>query len=258
MTVKIATWNVNSIAIRINQLIDWLKAAKPDTVCLQEIKCTDDKFPSAHLAELGYESAVFGQSTYNGVAIISTSPIKNVHRSFPDDDPDSQRRLIDARVGPVRIINVYVPNGFAVGTDKFAYKLAWLARLRRYLDEECSQDEKLVLCGDFNIAPEPRDVHDPKLWEGRVLFTHDERNALKTIEAWGLIDVFRELHAEGGLYSWWDYRAGAYRRNHGLRIDHLWATKPLATECTEVEIIRSVRELDRPSDHAPVLGIFDL
>jgi exodeoxyribonuclease III len=256
--VKIATWNVNSIAVRIPQLVDWLTAERPDVVCLQETKCIDDKFPFAPLNELGYQAAVFGQQTYNGVAILSLTPLSEVRRAFPDDDPEAQRRLIEARVGPVRIIDIYVPNGFAVGSDKFAYKLAWLARLRRYLNESGSPDEHVVLCGDFNIAPEARDVHDPKLWEGRVLFTEDERNALKEVQAWGLVDTFRMHHNEPGAYSWWDYRAGAYRRNHGLRIDHMWATRTLAAKCTHAEIVRSLRTLERPSDHAPVMATFDL
>jgi exodeoxyribonuclease-3 len=256
--VKIATWNVNSIAVRIPQLVDWLKAEQPDIVCLQETKCTDDKFPFGPLDDLGYEAAVFGQQTYNGVAILSLKPLTNVRRAFPDDEDEAQRRLIEARVGGVRVIDVYIPNGFAVGSDKFAYKLAWLSRLRRYLDESGSNEEHLVLCGDFNIAPEPRDVHDPRLWEGRVLFTEDERNALREVQDWGLVDLFRQHHEESGAFSWWDYRAGAYRRNHGLRIDHMWATRSLAAKCTSAEIVRSLRSLERPSDHAPVVASFDL
>ncbi|MEP7272737.1 MAG: exodeoxyribonuclease III [Acidobacteriota bacterium] len=258
MTLKIATWNVNSIAVRLPQLLDWLRSSRPDIVCLQEIKCTDDRFPAAEIEELGYQSAVFGQPTYNGVAILSLGPIENVHRAYPDDDPGGQRRLIDATIGPVRVIDVYIPNGFQVGSDKFAYKLQWLARLRRYLEESCDRSENLILCGDFNIAPEPRDVHDPAAWEGRVLFTKEERDALQVIADWGLIDLFRQHHSETGLYSWWDYRAGALRRNLGLRIDHLWATESLAAKCTGAEIARSVRQLDRPSDHAPVIAEFDL
>jgi exodeoxyribonuclease-3 len=256
--LKIATWNVNSIAVRIPQLVDWLKGERPDVVCLQETKCTDDRFPFEPLKELGYEVVVFGQQTYNGVAILSTMPITDVRRAFPDDEETAQKRLIEARIGPLRVIDVYVPNGFAVGSDKFTYKLAWLARLRRYLEETGSKEDNVLLCGDFNIAPEPRDVHDPKLWEGRVLFTMDERNALKEVQDWGLIDLFRMHHAEPGSYSWWDYRAGSYRRNHGLRIDHMWATQPLAQRCTHAEILRGLRTLDRPSDHAPVVATFDL
>lgn len=256
--MKIATWNVNSIAVRVPQLVEWLKAERPDVVCLQETKCTDDKFPFAQLNELGYEAAVFGQQTYNGVAILSLTPLSHVRRAFPNDTDDAQRRLIEARIGSVRVINVYVPNGFAVGSEKFAYKLGWLARLRGYLDESGSSDENVVLCGDFNIAPEPRDVHDPKLWEGRVLFTEDERKALKGVQDWGFVDLFRQHHDEPGAYSWWDYRAGAYRRNHGLRIDHMWATAPLAERCTKAEIVRGLRSLERPSDHAPVIATFEI
>ena len=256
--MKIATWNVNSIAVRIPQLVDWLSAERPDVVCLQETKCTDDKFPFTQLTDIGYETVAFGQQTYTGVAILSLSPLASVSRGLPDDDSEAQRRLIEARIGPVRVIDVYVPNGFAVGSDKFAYKLEWLARLRRYLDQSASPDENVVLCGDFNIAPEPRDVHDPRLWEGRVLFTEDERSALKDVTSWGLTDLFRLHHEEAGAFSWWDYRAGAYRRNHGLRIDHIWATKGMAARCTEVQIAKSMRSLERPSDHAPVIATFDL
>ena len=256
--MKLATWNINSITVRVPQLLDWLKLRQPDIVCLQETKCSDERFPASELREVGYHSTFFGQVAYNGVAILSREEAFKVQRAFPDEAPDCQRRLIDATIGPVRVIDVYIPNGAAVGSDKFAYKLNWLGRLRRYLDENCSPRENILLCGDFNIAPEPRDVHDPILWEGHVLFTHEERDALKLIGDWGLIDLFRKHHTESGLYSWWDYRAGAFRRNRGLRIDHIWATATLAERCVGVEIDKSVRSAERPSDHAPVVADFDL
>lgn len=256
--MKIATWNVNSISVRLPQLTEWLRRSRPDIVCLQEIKCIDDRFPGDALRELGYESVIWGQPAYNGVAILSMHPMISVRRGLAGEGDDAQRRLIDAMVGPVRVINVYIPNGSEVGSDKFAYKLEWLAKLRKYFDENCSASEPLILCGDFNIAPEPRDVHNPALWEGRVLFSQPEREALSVIEQWGLIDVFRMHHSEAGLYSWWDYRAGAFRRDFGLRIDHLWATAKLAEKCSSAEIDRTVRKLERPSDHAPVIAEFEI
>lgn len=256
--MKIATWNVNSIGVRLPQALDWLRAQSPDVVCLQEIKCTDDRFPAAEFRALGYESAVFGQPTYNGVAILARRPIRDVEYGFPDDEQDAQRRLIAATIDGVRVVDVYVPNGSEVGSEKYAYKLAWLARLRRYFDEDCHPEQRLVLCGDFNIAPESRDVHDPALWEGKILCSDSERAALGEIAAWGLVDVFRRHHSEPGLYSWWDYRGGGFRRNHGLRIDHIWATAPLAELSDGAEIDRSVRALERPSDHAPVIVGFSI
>ena len=254
--MKVATWNVNSIAVRLPQLVEWLKTTRPDVVCLQETKCTDERFPAEPLLELGYQAVTWGQPTYNGVAVLSLHPIVDTRRGFPEAGGDTQCRLLDVVIGPIRVINVYVPNGSEVGSEKFGYKLSWLARLRRYFDESCLADQRLVLCGDFNIAPEPRDVHDPVLWEGRVLFSKPERDALRVIEQWGLVDVFRRHKSEPGLYSWWDYRAGAFRRNHGLRIDHLWATPVLADVSSSAEIDRKVRTLERPSDHAPVIAEF--
>lgn len=256
--MRVATWNVNSISVRLPQAIAWLETQKPDVLCLQEIKCTEDRFPEGAFRALGYESAVFGQPTYNGVAILSRMPIRDVEYGFPDDEEEAQRRLIAATINGVRVIDIYVPNGSEVGSDKYAYKLAWLARLRRYFDEDCHPEQLLILCGDFNIAPESRDVHDPELWEGRVLCSQPERTALKDITEWGLVDVFRRHHSESGIYSWWDYRGGGFRRNHGLRIDHIWATAPLAETSISAEIDRSVRALERPSDHAPVIAEFNV
>jgi exodeoxyribonuclease-3 len=225
-------------------------------VCLQETKCVDEKFPAAAFGEIGYQSEVFGQQTYNGVAILSLHPMKHVRRGFPDDGPDAQRRLIAATINSIDIINVYVPNGSEVGSEKYAFKLAWLDSLRRFLDNNCDPKKPVVLCGDFNIAPEDRDVHDPALWEGKILFSEAERMALQRVRDWGLVDVFREHHEEPGHFSWWDYRAGAFRRNHGLRIDHLWATETLAKKCVNAWIDKIPRALEKPSDHAPVVAEF--
>jgi exodeoxyribonuclease-3 len=256
--MKIATWNVNSILVRLPQVLDWLAENRPDVLCLQETKCTDERFPVATFAEAGYRAEAFGQPTYNGVAILSARECRDLQRGFLKDGAESPRRLIAASIGPVRVVNVYVPNGAFVGSDKYRYKLEWLGQLRRYLDEECDPKRRLVLCGDFNIAPEERDVHDPALWEGRVLFSRPEREALEVVREWGLKDTFRLHHEEVGFYSWWDYRAGAFRRNQGLRIDHLWATGPLARECVGAWIDKAPRALERPSDHAPVVAEFGL
>ena len=254
--MKIATWNVNSIAARLPLVLQWLEAAGPDVLCLQEIKCVDERFPAADLAALGYESAVHGQPTYNGVAILSRLAIDDVGRGFGDDEVGAQARLITALVGGVRVVNVYIPNGQAVGTDKYEYKLAWIARLRELFDERFSNDAPVLLCGDFNVAPEERDVHDPKLWEGSVLFSAPERAAIERVREWGFVDTFRQHNDAPGFFSWWDYRAAAFRRNAGLRIDHVWVSSPLAERCTGAWIDKETRSWERPSDHAPVVAEF--
>jgi exodeoxyribonuclease-3 len=254
--MKIATWNVNSITVRLPQVLEWINHNRPDTLCLQETKCVDEKFPIAAFREIGYYAEVFGQPTYNGVAILSLTPLQDVQRGLPGDEADVQRRLIAATIGSHRIVNVYIPNGAAVGTDKYGFKLAWLNRLRKYFDERYDKNSPLILCGDFNVAPEDRDVHDPVLWAGQIMCSDAERAALQSTRDWGLVDVFRKHHEEAGHYSWWDYRAGAFRRNHGLRIDHIWATETLARKSTEAWIDKITRALEKPSDHAPVAAEF--
>ncbi len=254
--MKVATWNVNSVLARTENVVSWLETARPDVACLQETKCIDDRFPCVEFETQGYGSALFGQATYNGVAVLSRAPVEVLRRGLPDDREDAQRRLLDIRTQGVRIINVYAPNGERVGSDKYSFKLAWYGRLRQYLDDHCRNDEPLILCGDFNVAPDERDVYDPLVWEGRILFSIPEREALQSLVSWGLVDLFRVHHAEPGLFSWWDYRAGAFRRNQGLRIDHVLATAPMAERCTGVEIDRQVRAKERPSDHAPVIAEF--
>ncbi|MCA1593582.1 MAG: exodeoxyribonuclease III [Acidobacteria bacterium] len=254
--MKIATWNVNSVAARLPLVTRWLDSARPDVLCLQEIKCEESRFPAEAFAELGYHSEAFGQPTYNGVAILSRKPCMDVLRGFPDDEEGAHSRLLAATVDGVRVVNVYVPNGQSVGSDKFDYKLRWMRRLREYFDEEFWTDADVLLCGDFNVAPEDEDVHDPELWRGRILFSKPERAALQEIRDWGLVDAFR-LHVKGGgHYSWWDYRAGSFRRNTGLRIDHIWVSEPLAERCTSSLIDREPRGWERPSDHTPVLATF--
>jgi exodeoxyribonuclease-3 len=254
--VRIATWNVNSITARLPLVLRWIDVARPDVLCLQELKCTEDKFPG-DFEDLGYEVAVYGQPTYNGVGIVSRFPIEGVVRGFEGDVESGHSRLISATVAGVRLVNVYVPNGAFVGSDKYAYKLAWLADLRRYLDVSFAVGDEVLLCGDFNVAPDPIDVHDPKRWEGSVLFSEPERAALSEVRSWGFVDAFRQHVEGGGHYSWWDYRAGAFRRNWGLRIDHIWLSAPLADRCGDAWIDKETRTWDRPSDHAPVVVVLE-
>jgi exodeoxyribonuclease III len=253
--MRIASWNVNSIRTRLDQLTGWLVRAAPDVVCLQETKVEDSGFPEAAFSETGYRSVFCGQKTYNGVAIAARFglSIDDVKKDLDGGEEDVARRMLSATVDGVRIINVYVPNGQAVGTPAFAYKLAWMQRLRNELAARYAPDQEIMICGDFNVAPEPIDVCEPKKWEGQVLFHPDERAALRNLMEWGLVDAFRTCHPEKAAYSWWDYRTGAFRRNKGLRIDLALLTKPLAARCTDVWIDTRPRELQRPSDHAPVV-----
>ncbi|MEW6209581.1 MAG: exodeoxyribonuclease III [Acidobacteriota bacterium] len=254
--MKLATWNVNSIAARLPLVLKWIAEEKPDALCLQEIKCIDEKFPREAFASIGYNVETFGQPTYNGVAILSLAQCEAVQRGFPDDAQNAQSRLIAATINGVRVINVYVPNGGEVSSDKYAFKLDWMKRLRGFLDSHHSKDEMVLICGDFNVAPEDIDVHDPELWRGQVLFSDPERAALEEISRWGLVDAFRLHNEEGKQFSWWDYRAAAFRRNAGLRIDHILVTAPLAARCTAARIDKEPRRWERPSDHAPVIAEF--
>jgi len=254
--MRIASWNVNSVRSRLDQLTAWLARAQPDVLCMQETKVEDHLFPHDALAEVGYRAAVLGQKTYNGVAIAAKKDlaIEDVQKNFDDDPPDAQKRLIAATIGGVRVIDVYVPNGQAVGSEAYAYKLAWFERLHTHLARHHTPDQEVFLCGDFNVAPEDIDVYDPKAWAGQVLCSADERAALRKVMGWGMRDIYRDLHAgEGGLYSWWDYRMGAFRRNRGLRIDLALVTPKLAARCTSAAVDRRPRELEKPSDHAPVV-----
>lgn len=251
--MKIATWNVNSIRSRVARVVDWTRREEPDILCFQEIKTTDELFPAAPFAELGYHIQTWGQPTYNGVAILSRTRLSDVTRGLPGDSPDAQRRLIAATIQGVRIINVYVPNGQSPESEKFAFKLEWLGRLRDWLDAAASPAEPLVLLGDFNIAPDDRDVHDPDLWRGKIHFHPKEHEALARITGWGLFDLFRKHHTEGGFYSWWDYRQLAFPKNKGLRIDLVLGTAPMLDRCKGSVIHRDERKGEGPSDHAPVV-----
>ncbi|HVF54844.1 MAG TPA: exodeoxyribonuclease III [Pyrinomonadaceae bacterium] len=254
--MKIATWNVNSVLARLPLVLRWLGSARPDVLCLQETKCADERFPAKEFAELGYHSELFGQPTYNGVAILSRTKATDVRRGFPDAEEGAHARLLAATVEGVRVVNVYVPNGAFVGSDKYDFKLAWMRRLREFFDDEYWTDDEVLLCGDFNVAPEDRDVHDPEQWRGKILFSRSEREALQEIKDWGFEDAFRLHEKGGGFYSWWDYRAGSFRRNTGLRIDHIWVSEPLGKRCKSVWIDKEPRGWERPSDHTPVVAEF--
>ncbi|MBM3318025.1 MAG: exodeoxyribonuclease III [Candidatus Eisenbacteria bacterium] len=254
--MRIATWNVNSVRARLPRVTAWLDAVRPDVLCLQETKATDADFPRAEFETLGYRVESFGQPSYHGVAIVSREPLTGVFRGLPDAAPDEDRRLIGGDLRGVRIVGVYVPNGTEVGSERFAAKLRWFGRLRAMLEAATKPGEPLVVCGDFNVAPEERDCHDPDAWRGRILFHPDERRALVQLMDWGLVDLFR-LHEEGaGHYTWWDYRGGAFRLGQGLRIDLMLASAALARRCRSVVIDREARKGERPSDHAPVLAEF--
>ena len=255
--MKIATWNVNSIRVRLQMVLDWMVQSQPDVLCLQEIKVTDELFPIDSFEALGYRVAVSGQRSYNGVAIISKQEINGLQTEFPHYDAEGQKRLIAATIGRMRVVNIYVPNGSAPDSPKFVYKLEFIRQLHSYLKHHHEPRELLVLVGDFNVAPEARDVYDAEEMEGEIGFHPQERAALAELLSWGFEDVFRRHHQERGLYSWWDYRAGAFRRDMGLRIDHIWATIPLAALSVESGMDREQRALVKPSDHVPVWATFD-
>jgi exodeoxyribonuclease-3 len=251
--MRLATWNVNSVRAREERVLRWLSARQPDVVCLQELKVADDAFPHLPLRALGYHAAVHGQKTYNGVAVLSRTTPAEVERGFGDGGDESQARLVAARVDDIHVVSVYVPNGQEVGSEKWAYKVEWLKRLRVWLDRRFARTDLVALCGDMNVAPEARDVCDPAAWEPSVLFHPEARAALEGVCAWGLVDAFRLHHEAPGLYTWWDYRMLAFPRNQGLRIDHVLLSEPLAARCTAARIDRDERKGKLPSDHAPVV-----
>lgn len=242
---------------RLPLVLQWLALRQPDALCLQETKCIDDKFPRQAFADLGYQVEILGQPAYNGVAIISRAACRDVQRNFPNGPAEEQpARLLAATIEGIRVVNVYVPNGEAVGTEKYAFKLGWLGALQEFFQAHYQPQEPVLLCGDFNVAPEDRDVYDPRVWRGRVLFSEPEKTALNRIAEWGFVDAFRKFTAEGGYYSWWDYRSGAFRRDAGLRIDHIWVSEALAARCVGVIIDKEPRGWERPSDHTPVVAEF--
>jgi exodeoxyribonuclease-3 len=251
--MKLATWNVNSLKVRLPQVLEWLAAKRPDAFCLQETKTEDANFPLAEIAAAGYEPVFSGQKTYNGVAILCRNKATDAAAGIPGFD-DPQKRVISATVGGVRVVCVYIPNGESVESDKYRYKLDWLARLTAWLKAELQMHPRLVLLGDYNIAPEERDVHDPKAWEGKVLFSEPERAAFRALIGLGLEDSFRLFDQPEKSFSWWDYRMNGFKRNLGLRIDHILLTQELVKRCTSCSIDREMRAKERPSDHAPVVA----
>ena len=249
----LASWNVNSLKVRLPQLLAWLADRRPDVVCLQETKLEDQAFPRMELEAAGYQAAFAGQKTYNGVAILSRLPLVDVSVGIPGF-ADAQQRLVAATADGLRVVCAYFPNGQSVGSDKYAYKLGWIEALTAWLREELARQPRLALLGDYNIAPEERDVHDPKAWEGQVLFSEPERAAFRRLLDLGLRDAFRLFEQPEKIYSWWDYRMMAFRRNMGLRIDHILLSEALAGECTACSVDKEARKAERPSDHAPVIA----
>jgi exodeoxyribonuclease III len=255
--MRIATWNVNSLRVRLPQLTEWLARAAPDVLAMQETKLPDPDFPHGDLAALGYQSIASGQKTYNGVALLSRGPLSEVLTDIPGFE-DPSRRVLAATTLGLRVVNLYVPNGQALDSDKYLYKLRWLEALRGWLGEEAKRHPRLLVLGDFNIAPEDRDVHDPAAWEGSVHVSEPERRALRALLELGLVDLFRRFEQPPQSFSWWDYRMLAFRRNHGLRIDLVLGLEELARACTACLIDREARRAERPSDHAPVIADFSL
>jgi exodeoxyribonuclease-3 len=255
--MRIATWNVNSLRVRLGHVLDWLATAQPDALALQETKLPDENFPAAAFREAGYEVAFAGQKTYNGVALVSRTPLTEILTELPGY-PDPQRRVLAGTLGNVRIFNLYVPNGESTASEKYQYKLRWLAALRAALADELARHPQLIALGDFNIAPADRDVHDPQLWAGKVLCSEPEREALRTLLALGFGDAFRLFDQPDGSFSWWDYRAAAFRRGMGLRIDLILTSPAMSAHCRSCRIDPSPRALERPSDHAPVVAEFDI
>ncbi|MGD8396062.1 MAG: exodeoxyribonuclease III [Candidatus Eiseniibacteriota bacterium] len=259
--MRIATWNVNSIRTRLERALSWVERHEPDVLCLQELKVQDASFPRDAFEAAGYHALVFGQKTYNGVAILARSEPVEIRRGLgPDpgaDADDPQARLLGGRVDGVSIYSVYVPNGSEIGSEKYAYKLDWLRRLHAMLEQEHEPEDDLLLCGDFNIAHDEKDVANPENWTDSVLFHPDMRAELGKLHDWGLVDTFRLHHPDGRTYSWWDYRMLAFPRNEGLKIDHILATRGMAERCTAASIDRDERKGKKPSDHAPVIAEFE-
>jgi exodeoxyribonuclease III len=255
--MRLATWNVNSLKVRLPHLLDWLAATRPDAMCLQETKTEDANFPVAAIRDAGYHAVYCGQKAYNGVALLARTPLTEVQHGIPDFVDDPKRVIaatVDAPSGPLRVVCLYAPNGQAVGSEKYAYKLRWYAALVFWLRKELQTHPRLAVLGDLNVAPEDRDVHDPKRWEGDIHVSEPERAALRQVAAVGFADAFRLFEQPEKIFSWWDYRLLAFQRNWGLRIDHILLSPELAGRCSACTIDKSPRALERPSDHAPVVA----
>lgn len=255
--LKIATWNVNSLRVRLPHVLEWLTRYQPDVLALQETKLPDADFPENVIKQAGYEVCFSGQRTYNGVAVLSRYPLTEKITDIPSLD-DHQRRVLAVTIGDIRILNLYVPNGESVGSEKYCYKLSWLQHLTIFLKKELQKYPKMILLGDFNIAPDDKDVYDPQAWQGQVLFSEHERVAFRDILQIGFVDCFRLHSPTEKSFSWWDYRLNAFKRNMGLRIDHILASTILATQCIQCHIDKVPRTFERPSDHAPVIAEFKL
>lgn len=254
--MKIATWNVNSLKVRLPQLLDWLVIRQPDVVCLQETKCEDQNFPADAIRAAGYEVVFSGQKTYNGVAVLSRTPAQGVVTAIPGF-VDEQKRVLAASIDGLRVICAYVPNGESVESLKYPYKLGWLAAFRQWVGEEAGRHARMVVLGDFNIAPDDRDVYDPKAWAGQVLCSEPEREAFRSLLAVGFHDSLRIFDQSLARYTWWDYRMNGFKRNLGLRIDHILVSAALAPQCRACDIDRDMRANERPSDHAPVVATLE-
>ncbi len=258
--MKIATWNINGVKARIETALTWLSEAGPDVVCLQEIKSVDEGFPAAEFERLGYNVATHGQKGFNGVALLSRLPLEDVTRGLPGDPDDVQSRYIEAVVsvkgGVVRVASIYLPNGNPIGTEKFTYKLAWMARLKAHARELLEREEPLVLAGDYNVIPDDKDCHDPRVWANDALFQPESRMAFRELLNLGLTDAFRAVDDSPGRYTFWDYQAGAFQKNWGIRIDHLLLSPQAADRLRSVEIVKHVRAWEKPSDHVPVVADF--
>jgi exodeoxyribonuclease III len=251
--VKVATWNVNSIRARLDHALDWVERVKPDVLCMQETKVVDDDFPTDEFMRLGYGVAMAGQLSYNGVAILSRLPMKDLSIGLLGQPESADKRAIAATIAGIRIFSVYIPNGKSVSSPSFQEKLAWLGSLRETLDARADPQADVLVCGDFNIATDERDLYDPEAFRGKTHFHPDEHRALAHVRDFGLTDAYRLFHAEGGVYSWWDYRAGGFRKNEGMRIDYVYLSASLAARCTSATMDVEPRRLDKPSDHIPVL-----
>ncbi|MBL1143012.1 MAG: exodeoxyribonuclease III [Proteobacteria bacterium] len=254
---KIATWNVNSLKVRLPHVLQWLESERPDVLALQETKSIDENFPLEEINQAGYQVSYIGQKTYNGVATLCKSPIEIIATSLPDYD-DEQRRVLAIKNSGVTVLNLYVPNGSEVDSDKYRYKLKWFSKLHPFIKQLQEDNDRLIILGDFNIAPEDQDVHDPKEWEGSVLVSSAERNEFNKLLSHGLKDCFRLFDQDEKSFSWWDYRAAAFRRGRGMRIDHILASESLSGSCHACYIDKEPRKLERPSDHTPVVAEFDL
>ncbi len=260
--MKIATWNINGIKARLDNLLTWLEESKPDIVCLQEIKSVDEAFPRLEIEALGYHVETHGQKGFNGVALLSRTSPEEVSRGLPGDRSDEQARFIEGVFstprGVLRVVSLYLPNGNPVDSEKFTYKIAWMERLERFATERLALEEPLVLAGDYNVIPEPKDCHDPKAWEGDALFRPESRAALRSLEDLGFTDALRAVSDEPGLYTFWDYQAGAWQKNNGIRIDHLLLSPEAANLLESAAVEKHVRAWEKPSDHVPVVVHLDV